>query len=220
MNQKIKTAVNVGAIVLVPLITERHRLTHNKDYIRMRNRTMHTLSTTKDLAAMTIDKTTATGRKLSDKAGSAKDKTVRTAEFISHTTHQLQHKTAAYQHDHAEKKKEHEDQKMIQTLSKEVERRHAQEEKALKQRQKEMKKALKAADKREQQIPAAHKQATQFLHQQIAKQQTEHDAFHDVNDYIENRVLAHEYEDNTANAPLFNRHRLEMAEHLRRLGKY
>ncbi|TDM12222.1 hypothetical protein [Macrococcus lamae] len=219
MNQKIKTAVNVGAVILVPLIKERHRLKQNHDYIRMRNRTMHTLSTSKDLVVITKDKAVSAGHKVSDKAVNAKDKTVKTASFISQTTHDLQEKKVTFEHEYAEKKKIKHEEKMNQKLAKSIEKRHVEEEKANKQRQKEMVKVMKAAEKREKKMPLGNKQATQFVHQQVVKQQMTDQAFHDVNDYINDRVLSHEYEEER-HEPLFDKHRLQMAEQIRRRGKY
>lgn len=209
MNQKIKTAVNVGAVILVPLIKERHRLKQNQDYIRMRNRTMHTLSTTKDLAVMTKDKTVTTGHKITDNAANVKDHTVRTAAFVSQTTHDLQ-----------QKKKMKNEEKMNQHLAKEMEKRHAEEEKEAKKRQKEMVKAMKAAEKRDKKIPLESKQATQFVQHQVTQQRMKDEDRHNINDYIENRVMATNYTENVDNPPLFEQHRRQMAEKIRLRGKY
>ncbi|TDM03622.1 hypothetical protein [Macrococcus carouselicus] len=209
MNDKIKTAVNVGALILVPLINERHRLKENQDYVAIRNKTIHTAEKAKDVTAGTTQKVISTSRNV-------KDKTVEASQFVASTAQNLQENLA-------ENRKSKQTKHMSKRLDKDINQRQKEEEKLLKERQKEMKAKLLQADKE-----AKDKRRTDLAEEQKAERFNHPTLADTVNPFVHvPRVMAapatetiFDDEYDYDNAPLFEKQREEMAEQIAQRGKF
>lgn len=220
MNEKIRTAVNVAAVILVPLINERQKLKEHPDYIKAKNNAVNTLHTTKDVAVKTKDKTVSASQKAVHTAVDVKDKTVAVAQFVAEKKAVMDKKHEEKKIVKAEKRQEKETEKLNQLLTSEIEKRRKEEDKQLKVRQKDMISAIKQHGTVEKKQKDKDKEATRFVRQKVVQQQQQLPDTKNIQALVNDRVLSHEYETNVQNAPLFNEHRRLMAEHIRRRNKY
>ena len=214
MNDKIKTAVNLGALILVPLINERHRLKENPDYVAAKNKTVHAAITTKDVAVKAKDKTVDTTQKVVQTTKNVKDKTVAASQFVASTAQN-------FQENRVENKKVKQTKQMGKQLEKEIRQRQKDEEKRLKERQKLMKENLVKADKE-----AKNKHKTK-LNETKKKEEGKSSIFSAYtplrqSSKVETPETVYDFghDEDYSNAPLFEKHRRQMTAHIERRGKY
>lgn len=214
MNDKIKTAVNLGALILVPLINERHRLKENPDYVAVKNKTVHTAIATKDVAVKAKDKTVDTTQKVVQTTKNVKDKTVAASQFVASTAQNIQE-------NRAENKKVKQTKQMNKQLEKEISQRQKDEDKRLKERQKQMKEDLVKADK---EAKKKHKTEFKEAKKKEAGKSSILSAFTSSRQTskveIPETVYDFGHDEDYSNAPLFEKHREQMAAHIERRGKY
>lgn len=214
MNDKIKTAVNLGALILVPLINERHRLKENPDYVAIKKKTVNTAIATKDVAAKAKDRTVDTTQKVVQTTRNVKDKTVAASHFVASTAQNIQE-------NRAENKKVKETKQMGKQLEKAISQRQKEEEKRLKERQQQMKEELAKADKEAKKKQQAELKGMKKKEADSAsflsaftrlRPQTKVETPETVYDF--------NHDEDYSNAPLFETHRQQMAAHIERRGKY
>lgn len=213
MNQKVKAAVNVAAIILVPLINERQKIKQHPDYAKVKNNAVNTLHSTKD-------KTVTAGQKAVHTAVDVKDKTVAAAQFVAEKKAVIDQKREVKKVEKAEKRQEKETEKLNKLLAAEIEKRQKEEDKALKARQKDMIAVIKNSNRHEKKQHDKDKEATRFVKQKVIQQQEQLPDTKNIQTLVDNRVLSHEYETNVQNAPLFEQHRRQMADHIKRRNKF
>lgn len=148
---KIKSAVNIAAVILVPLINERHKLKDQKEVQQLTGLSVKAYDVTKD-------KTVTTARKAKSASTTIKKGVVTTSSFIAgkykdekKALHYKKQMKPFVQQAKEEKKQEKAEQKQIsklnQTLSKSIESRRRDEEKNEKTREKRLIKEMKLAEK-------------------------------------------------------------------------
>lgn len=152
--EKVRTAINVAALVLVPLINERHRIKDHKEVQKATDFSVKTYHHTKDVALRTKDNAVHTTQKVAAAANTVKNTTVNVAQFVSDKAEQTkkEHRYNQQMTQHIKKEKEAKKQqkavqkditKLDNNLSKNIENRHHEEEKQREKQQKAMVKEMK-----------------------------------------------------------------------------
>ncbi|WP_420494213.1 hypothetical protein QA541_02430 [Macrococcus psychrotolerans] len=148
---KVKTAVNVAAVILVPLINERHKLKEQREVQQLTGLSVKAYDVTKD-------KTVTAARKTKGATTTIKRGAVKTSSFIADkykdekkALHYKKKMKPFVQQAKEEKKQKKVEQKQIntlgQTLSQSIESRRRDEEKNEKAREKRLIKEMKLAEK-------------------------------------------------------------------------
>ena len=207
MNDKIKTAINVGAVVLVPLINERQKIKETKEFKKAKNVSVNALYTTKDV---TVD----TSKKIAHAAVKTKDGAVATGQFAKQTALTLKEKNEERSEKKQEKKKEKEVEKLSKTLEKNINVRQKEEEKLAKKQEKELKKQLKEAQNLEKEINKNDSKAGRLVKKQVSNEKlfgrAQTNNVQDLNElYVYNDL-----EEDYSNEPLFSKHRRLMQQHI------
>ncbi len=148
---KVKSAVNVAAVILVPLINERHKLKDQREVQQLTGLSVKAYDVTKD-------KTVTAARKAKGATTTIKRGAVKTSSFIADkykdekkALHYKKKMKPFVQQAKEEKKQKKVEQKQIntldQTLSQSIESRRRDEEKHKKAREKRLIKEMKLAEK-------------------------------------------------------------------------
>lgn len=148
---KVKTAVNVAAVILVPLINERHKLKDQKEVQQLTGLSVKAYDVTKD-------KTVTAAKKAKGASSTIKRGVVKTSSFITDkykderkALHYKKKMKPFVQQAKEEKKQKIAEQDQINTLdqalSQSIESRRRDEEKLEKAREKRLIKAMKHAEK-------------------------------------------------------------------------
>lgn len=145
----VRTAINVAAVILVPLISERDRIKDHEEIKKAKALSLKAYDKTLQISKAAKDKTIYATEKAVHSANAVKNSTVNTAQFVNEKvqTKKKQHNynqqmKAHIKQERKEKKVEKHIEKSVTTLdnnlSKNIEKRRNEERKLLKSRQKSM----------------------------------------------------------------------------------
>lgn len=216
---KVKSAINVAALILVPLINERKRIKDHEEVQRAKAFSLKTYDHSKELAYKTKVKTIEAKDKTVETAQHIKAAASSTKNFVTNSNQKIQKRVKYNQQmnqhkqlEKAEEKRAKKAQKLIETLNKNFEAAQAErqkiEQKKIKDRQdrliKEMHASLKD-DKLRQKENA--KQRKIELNQQKKQSKKRFGLFKREPQESNATVII-------PNAPLFEKHRQEMKQHL------
>lgn len=145
----VRTAINVAAVILVPLISERNRIKDHEEVKKAKAFSLKAYDKTSQITKAAKDKTIHATEKAVHSANTVKNSTVNTAQFINDKvqTKKKQHDynqqmNAHIKQERKEKKAVKDLEKSVTTLdnnlSKNIEKRRNEERKLLKSRQKSM----------------------------------------------------------------------------------
>lgn len=152
--ETVKSAINVAAVLLVPLINERHRIKQHPEVQKMSDYSSKAFDNTKHVAIKTKDKTVHATHKVTSAVSTVKNTTVDTAQFVNRKAHETKKKhdyNQQMKQHHKQEKLEQKEEKQLQKemnkldhqLSKNIERRIKEEDKAVNEREKALKQEMK-----------------------------------------------------------------------------
>lgn len=150
----VKSAINLAAVILVPLISERDRIKDHEEVQKAKDLSLKAFDTTKRVTIKTKDNAINTSQKVVSTANAVKNTTMNTAQFVSqkaqvtkkkHNYNQQmkQHIKQEKFEQKQEKNLQKEISKLDSNLSKNMESRTQAENKSLQARQKAMIKEMK-----------------------------------------------------------------------------
>lgn len=202
---KIKSTINVAAVILVPLINERHKLKNQKEVQQLTNLTVKAYDVTKD-------KSFVAAKKAKQASTTVKSGVVTASSFIAgkykeekknrNYKKQMQPFIKEAKSEKKLKKQEQKDiKKMQDALNKSIEERAESEQKLRNENEKKRIKEMKQYKNYKVKSPKQKKSVFSFM-----KPQTTINA-----DIIYHNAQIHNDED-FSNAQLFEQHRKQMAE--------
>ncbi|WP_414051049.1 hypothetical protein [Macrococcus animalis] len=152
--ETVKSAINLAAVILVPLISERDRIKDHEEVQKAKDLSLKAFDTTKRVTNKTKKSAVNTTQKIVTSANSIKNATVNTAQFVGQKAENTK-KTHNYnqqmkQHLKQEKSEQKQEKnlkkeitKLNNNLASNIESRHSAENKELSSRQKAMIKEMK-----------------------------------------------------------------------------
>ncbi|MGV2875712.1 hypothetical protein ROU88_07445 [Macrococcus capreoli] len=216
--ETIKSAINVAAVILVPLINERHRIKEHPEVQRATDLSVKAYDQTKHVALKTKDKAVHTTQSAISTAHTIKQTTVGTAQFVSQSVKSTQKKRNYEQQMKRHIKQDKRAQKQAKYLQKEIDQLNTLLTKQIEQRESEEVTARQAQQK------AMIKEMKRYKNYKFKQKQTKRSILpfsknnkvtqDDEVQQVTMKTPSLKYEEHFDNAKTFEQHRQMMAEHI------